>query len=684
MPHSSGPGQLGSPLGHWVGQWIGAGAARLSGEVDYLVDRTHSSATPNRAAWLHRCLLASVLVTGEYALINPLAGRLDDLLSLAVSWTVLFLLPRPTPRLLLFAARFAAVGAALMNIRSGMHRLESVFPAVAGWAIPLALVWLTLMAAGIVWTLRALRSTPRPAFATSSSNTVEHVEAIEATVPQVNFASVGGFDRAKDEIRLIAQNRFRRNKSGIVRNGILLYGPQGTGKNLIAEATAGEYRVNFHHVRCPELVGVHIGSTSAEIRRVFEWAFQHRPIVLFLDEVDSIGSRKQAQGVGTDAGGAGREYNMVTTQLMQSIDRSRQCDGFLLVAATNVLDGLEPTLIRDGRFDAKLRLDLPDERSRGEILRAMLGQVRWKTHDVADLARRTPGWSPARLRSLVDRAVLNAGDGSLEERHLVEALEASGGWDRPQLERVEWDDVVLPQAVVDDLKTLLMLLKPGEAKRLSVPVPTGLILTGAPGTGKTLTARLIASQSERSFYPVTPADVLHGTVGGSVKRLAEAFARAKEHAPAILFFDEMDGLFPNPLGHLSHHDVQLVEQALVEISALRPEHNVFLIGTTNAIDRVDPRIIRGGRFSEKLEIVPPDDVGCRHLLVRLLGDARLDHGLTVDFLVAHLRGLPPADMAAIVVGAKRAAVRRSMPLGVALPALDVSDFNEAARRVRFG
>ena len=171
----------------------------------------------------------------------------------------------------------------------------------------------------------------------------------------------------------------------------MLYGPQGTGKNLIAEATAGEFRVNFHHVRCPELVGVHIGSTSAEIRRLFEWAFRHRPIVLFLDEVDSIGSRKQAQGVGTDAGGAGREYNMVTTQLMQSIDQSRKWDGFLLVAATNLLDGLEPTLIRDGRFDAKLRLDLPDERSRGEVLQALLRQVWWEPHDLANLARRTPG-----------------------------------------------------------------------------------------------------------------------------------------------------------------------------------------------------------------------------------------------------------------------------------------------------
>ena len=128
----------------------------------------------------------------------------------------------------------------------------------------------------------------------------------------------------------------------------------------------------FIHVRCPELMSVGVGSTAAEIRRVFELAAQNRPAVLFLDEIDSIGSRKQPQGVGTDAGGGGREYNAVTTQLMQSIDRYRSTDGLLIMAATNSLEGLEPTLIREGRFDLKLRLDLPNQAEREAILASML------------------------------------------------------------------------------------------------------------------------------------------------------------------------------------------------------------------------------------------------------------------------------------------------------------------------
>jgi transitional endoplasmic reticulum ATPase len=428
-------------------------------------------------------------------------------------------------------------------------------------------------------------------------------------------------------------------------------------------------------------MGVNIGSTSAEIRRLFEWTSAHRPIVLFLDEIDSIGSRKQLQGAGTDAGGGGREYNTVTTQLMQSIDRYRNLNGLLMVAATNFLDGLEPTLIRDGRFDAKLRLDLPSKEGREEILTAQLRGLRSMTSNLSEIAKRTAGWSPARLKGLVDRAALLANGRPIENRHLIEALETSGGKDRPSMEVVDWDDVILPAAVVEDLRALLRLLDPGTAERLSIPAPSGLILMGAPGTGKTLTARLIASQTKRSFYPVTPSDVLSGAVGGSVKRLTEIFARAKENAPSILFFDEMDALFPSTIGEIGQHDVQVVEQALIEISALHPEHHVFLIGTTNELSRIDPRILRGGRFSEKIEIGLPDDDGYRKLFARSFGRVRLGASLSEDAVLARLRGMTPADVEAAVTTMKRLAMRRMESPDMGLPPIEASDMNEAIARI---
>jgi transitional endoplasmic reticulum ATPase len=225
-------------------------------------------------------------------------------------------------------------------------------------------------------------------------------------------------------------------------------------------------------------------------------------------------------------------------------------------------------------------------------------------------------------------------------------------------------------------------MEPGAAERLSLPTPTGLILLGAPGVGKTLTARLIASQSRRSFFAITPSEVLSGAVGGSVKRMSEIFARAKENAPSILFFDEMDGLFPTAQGPVGQHDVQLVEQALIEISALRPEHNVFLVGTTNYPDRIDSRILRGGRFSEKIEIGVPDEAGYRRLLIRYLGKAQLEDGLTPEAIINRVQGLSPADLEATITAMKRVAMRRMSSDAHQLPPLRLQDLDEALGRVQ--
>ncbi|MBX9601389.1 MAG: ATP-binding protein [Bryobacteraceae bacterium] len=685
MPQYTRPGQV-APfnLAHWIGWWIGAGAAKVGQEVEHLAQRARHSSGSERADWVRRCIIASGVVLSEFALIRLFEPQPDSIPTLIGTWVVIFFLPRPTPRIPLWFARVAAFVATLGALNAYWKIASSSWPALREWDGAFTISWGLLSFGMIVWVFLSFRrkGTSAAVAQVGVADAERQTVARWSNIPSTKFRDVGGCELAKKEIGSIADNRLRVKRNGRVSNGILLYGPQGTGKSLIAEATAGEFQVNFLHVRCPDLVGQVVGATGAEIRAAFESAAANRPVVLFLDEIDSIGSRRQAQGQGTDAGGAGREYNTVTTQLMSAIDKYRSLDGLLIMAATNQLDGLEPTLIREGRFDVKLRLDLPDEAGRKEILGTLLNQFRVRPFDLTDVAKRTPGWSPAKLKALVDRAAEIAGRSPVEGRHLVEALERAGGRDRPQFERVEWDDVVLPEAVVHDLKALIDLMRPGRAQKLSLPAPTGLILTGAPGTGKTLTVRLIATQADRSFYSLSPSDVLSGDVGGSTKKLREAFARAKEHAPSILFFDEMDGLFPNVHGPVSQHDVQLVEQALIEISALKPEHNVFLIGTTNYLDRVDLRILRGGRFSEKIEIGVPNGDGYRKLLSRYLGTARLAESLRVEDLVSRLQGMSPADFEATVTAAKRAAMRRMRSNADVLPPLELADFELALSRVQ--
>ena len=244
--------------------------------------------------------------------------------------------------------------------------------------------------------------------------------------------------------------------------------------------------------------------------------------------------------------------------------------------------------------------------------------------------------------------------------------------------------MVVEDYVKQDLRSLVRLLEdPARTRTLGLEIPTGLLLIGPPGTGKTLIARLIASQTKRSFYPLTAANVLGGAVGDSVKRVAGIFARAKEHSPSLISLDEMDGLLPASSPSASQHDVQLVDQFLTEISDLQPDNNVFLVGTTNHPEAIDPRVLRGGRFSEKIEIHPPGTEQRILLLSLYLKGARFERGLGIEVLAARLNGLAPADLQAICTAAKRMAFNR-LANGDQLPPLNWSDFENALRRVRGG
>jgi transitional endoplasmic reticulum ATPase len=503
---------------------------------------------------------------------------------------------------------------------------------------------------------------------------------VPVTRPSVTFASIGGYDAVKEQLRQVIENRLHPNQfGGIVRNGILLHGPQGTGKTALARAAAGQFRLSYIEVSSPSLSNMWVGETEANIRHVFETATKQRPTLLFIDEIDSLGAARNT-GISPGAGNS-RAYNDVTIQLMQCIDNYRSKPGLIIVGATNALDSLDPALLREGRFDSKIRVDLPDEATRKLILEAQLRDHGAK-FALDEFAKRTPGSSAAKLRELVNRAATFA----MKERRSViasdlrRALEESGGQDRPLFKPVSWDEVVLERETLADVRTLIHLLDGKWSEQKHLAVPTGVLLVGPPGTGKSMLARLIATQTRRSFYTITAADVLGGNVGDSVKRLSEVFARAKAQSPSIIFFDEIDGLLPRNNGLQSTHDVQLVEQCRTEISQLEPEHNVFLIGTTNHVDRIDPAILRGGRFSEKIEMRLPGTQNRERLLTKLLSDVKTN--VDLPEIVAATDGLSHADIEAVVKAAVRSALGRVLDRPeAALPPLIFEDFERAIRRI---
>jgi transitional endoplasmic reticulum ATPase len=526
-----------------------------------------------------------------------------------------------------------------------------------------------------------LRETAAPAY------TATHLPETETTnhhVPPLSFADLGGMDEAKDQIRQLVEAHLKPERSkryGLLRNGILLYGPRGTGKTLLATATAGEFGLTLIYVSASKLLNRWIGATGENIRAAFADAAARKPALLFVDEIDSLGAGRQ--DAMADPGGAGREFNNVTMALMGAIDQYRETGGLVLMAATNRLDGLDDALLREGRFDLKLRIDLPDEAERLRILEARLRKKPSSRFDLREFARLTPGASPAKLGAIIDQAATYAfaDNRKITSSDLYRALNEGGGKDRPQLERVEWDQVVIDESVKQDIQSLMRLLENGaKTREMGLEVPSGLLLIGPPGTGKSLVARLIASQTKRSFYPVSAANVLGSGVGDSVKRVSAVFSRAKEHSPSIILLDEMDGLLPANNRNRSQHDIQVVEQFLTEISELKSHNEVFLIGTTNNPENIDSRVLRGSRFSEKLAILLPRVDQRIQLLKIFLNGTRLDTGIGLDGIAGDLDGASPADLQAICTAAKRMAFNR-LTDGDQLPPLNRSDFDRAAQRV---
>ena len=504
-----------------------------------------------------------------------------------------------------------------------------------------------------------------------------------SNVPKTTFRDLGGMHEEKRRIARIVENRLHPEKSarhGVVQNGILLYGPRGTGKTAIAAATAGEFKINFWALNPNQVMETWIGSSEANIRATFQEAYSNRPVLLFIDEIDSIGTQRQQLGKNDDHGGGARLYNAVVTELMQCIDRYRTAQGFIIMAATNFYDSLDEALTREMRFDEKIRIDLPDESARAEILLAQLSKRPWKPFAVESFAKKTPGWSAAKLTNLVVKAAALAAseNRSIEQRDLEQAWDETGGRDRPTLKPVQWDDLVLPASADADLRQLVRLMDGNRAAHLEIPVPTGLLLVGPPGTGKTSVAQLIATQTRRSFYAVSPADV------PTPQKLEQIFARARENSPSILFIDEMDGILPGPNSgrYVSQYQQQIVEQALMLMSQLDPGNQVFLVGTTNHIDSIDPRVLRGGRFSEKIELGIPDDSGYLKLIRRFLGRTVLADGFTPCHLVEQVRGMAPADLEAVTNTAKRMALNRAGSDATQVPPLTRSDFNQAIQRNR--
>jgi transitional endoplasmic reticulum ATPase len=360
------------------------------------------------------------------------------------------------------------------------------------------------------------------------------------------------------------------------------------------------------------------------------------------------------------------------------------------MAATNSIEHLDPAVIRPGRFDRHIRIDLPDAAARRAIFDAELDDRPTAPDvDLEELIRRTEGMTPAAIAKIVDTAALetfraatqSGAEVELGTAHLLDAVERYGGQDRPTVEHWTWDSLVLAPTIKAQLQQLQAVIEdPESARRFGVEPPTGLLLAGPPGTGKTTVAKVLAAQARASFYPISGADVISKWVGESERNIRQLFERARENRPSIVFIDEIDAI-AGSRGEFQVHDSH-VNQLLAEIDGVSGQRGVFVIGATNRPDQLDPALLRGGRLSRTIVLGLPDEAG-RLAMLRLHTARMPTVGVSLEELARVTDGFSPADLKSLAQEAALAAMTRS-GADDPTPAVTQEDFLEAVERHRAG
>jgi transitional endoplasmic reticulum ATPase len=505
------------------------------------------------------------------------------------------------------------------------------------------------------------------------------------------FADVGGMEGLKQEVRdtvgLMLKHPDDAERYGIEWNGILLHGPPGVGKTFFARAVAGEYGLNLIHVSTGDLVASLVGGSARNIEKAFETALDNLPCVLFFDEFDSVAQRRDNT--------PDQEARRTVNQLLTSLEAYRDERRLLVMAATNSIEHLDPAVIRPGRFDRHIRIDLPDAEARRAIFEAELDdRPAARQIDLDELVRRTEGMTPAAIEKVVDSAALDVFREStrigeqveIDSPHLLRSLERIGGQDRPTVEHWTWDSLILPPPIKAQLQQIQAVVEdPETATRFGVDPPTGLLLAGPPGTGKTTIAKVLAAQARSSFYPISGADVMSKWVGESERNIRQLFERARENRPSIIFIDEIDAV-AGRRGNIETHDSH-VNQLLAEIDGVTGQRGVFIVGATNRPDQLDPALLRGGRLSRTILLGLPDEAG-RLAMLRLHTARMPTVGVRLDEIARDTEGFSPADLKALAQEAALAAMARAdqAPSGEPAGAGSVThdDFLEGLSRFRAG
>jgi transitional endoplasmic reticulum ATPase len=530
-------------------------------------------------------------------------------------------------------------------------------------------------------TFQVIGVTPAADAVLVTQKTVFHIAEKGETlrgVPQVTYEDIGGIGNEIKKVREMIELPLRHpeifEKLGIeAPKGVLLFGPPGTGKTLLAKAVANESQAHFISISGPEIMSKFYGESEARLREIFKEAREKAPSIIFVDEIDSIAPKREEV--------TGEVERRVVSQMLSLMDGLEARGRVIVIAATNRPNAIDPALRRPGRFDREIEIKVPDKKGRKDILSIHSRNMPLTDDvDIDKISAVSHGYVGADLEYLCKEAamkclrrllpVLNLEEEKIPPETLEKLVVNHEDFQKALIEvtpsgmrevfienpDVKWDQV----GGLDDVKRELQeavewpMKYPGLYDKLGHRMPRGILLHGPSGTGKTLLAKAVATESEANFVSVRGPELLSKWVGESERGIREIFRRARQASPCVVFFDEIDSIAPiRGAGGETAVTERVVSQLLTELDGMENMHGVVVLAATNRADMIDPALLRPGRFDKIIQIPLPDKESRKMIIqigaktIPVIDDANDPQHVDYDKIAESTDGLSGADVAAI-------------------------------------
>ncbi len=526
-------------------------------------------------------------------------------------------------------------------------------------------------------------------------------------VPRVTYEDIGGLKNEVQKVREMIELPLRHpeifDRIGIeAPKGVLLHGPPGTGKTLLAKAVANETNANFYSISGPEIMSKFYGESEGNLREIFKEAQENAPSIIFIDEIDSIAPKREEV--------SGDVEKRIVSQLLTLMDGISSRGKIVVIGATNRPNAIDPALRRPGRFDREIEIGIPDEKGRLDVLLIHTRDMPLTEDvDLASIARVTHGFVGADLQALSKEAAMRSLRRILPEIDLHQPKIPADILNKIKVTKldfdealkdvqpsalrevlvqrpnVRWEDIGGLQAIKDELaEAIEWPLKHADLfAEADVKPPKGILLYGPPGTGKTMIAKAVATTSEANFISIKGPELISKWVGESEKGVREVFRKARQAAPCVVFFDELDAIAPRRGSEGDAHVTErVISQMLTELDGLEDLKGVVVIAATNRPDIIDEALLRPGRFDRILEVPPPDNDARKQIFQIHTKKKPLDSDVKLDKLVEMTDGMTGAEIVAIVNAAAMSAIKEHVTQKGSKLKISMKHFEGAFSKIR--